>query len=160
MISLPQKHYIAAAIWCALLGAAYLVIDSRIKPKIADPGNRQEVVIPRSRDGHFYVVGMIGGQPVTFMVDTGASSVSIGRDAARQLGLAPGNPIAVTTAGGVSMAEEVTVPEIAIGGIVINHVRMVVLPNLSGQGLLGQNVLRHLEVNQAEDRMTLRARPR
>ena len=36
-----------------------------------------ELVIPRSRDGHFYVEGEINHQPVTFLVDTGASAVAI-----------------------------------------------------------------------------------
>ena len=36
-----------------------------------------ELVIPRSPDGHFYVKGEINGEPLRFMVDTGASMVVV-----------------------------------------------------------------------------------
>ncbi len=158
MISLAGKHYIAALIWVALLGIAYVVIDGQIKPKVATAVNETVIDIPRSRDGHYYIAGTINAQAVTFLVDTGASTVAINADVARRIGLSGGRPVNIGTAGGVSMGREVTGQTVTLGGITIRDIRIVVLPGMPGEALLGQNVLRHLDVVQSSDRMTLRAK--
>lgn len=160
MSSSAYKHIIAGVIWCVLLGIAYLIMDSQMKPKVATvQGAATEIVIPRSRDGHFYVAGSIGGKPVSFMVDTGASLVAVSRTVAAGIGLPGGNATTVTTAGGRIAAEEVAGQRIVIGGIVINEARVLVLPGAAPEALLGQNVLRHMEVSQSAERMILRAKP-
>jgi aspartyl protease family protein len=158
LISLAGKHYIAALIWVALLGIAYVVIDGQIKPKVATAVNETVIDIPRSRDGHYYIAGTINAQAVTFLVDTGASTVAINADVARRIGLSGGRPVNIGTAGGVSMGREVTGQTVTLGGITIRDIRIVVLPGMPGEALLGQNVLRHLDVVQSSDRMTLRAK--
>lgn len=159
-MSLPGKHYVAALIWIALLAAIYVVIDARLQPKVATAtGASTEISIPRSRDGHFYVAGKINGQAVAFMVDTGASTVAVSRVTARRLGLPPGRAVAVGTAGGMVRGEEVAGQALALGGIVVRDVRILVLPDMPGEALLGQNVLRHLVVEQSAGAMVLRARP-
>ena len=158
-MTLAGKHYLAALVWAILLGIIYLVIDSQIKPKVAiATGNATEVVIPRSRDGHFYVAGQVNGQQVTFMVDTGASTVAVSDTVARRIGLPAGRPVVIGTAGGSTRGVEVTGQSVALGGIVVNDARIVILPHMPGEALLGQNVLRHLEVVQSTERMILRAR--
>lgn len=159
-MTLVQKHVFALLIWCALLGVAYLLMDEQIKPKVAlVTAGSSEVVIPRSRDGHFYVAGQIAGQPVEFMVDTGASSVAVSAAVAHRLGLPRGRAVTVGTAGGQVRGEEISRQQVALGGIVIPDVRVLVLPGMSGEALLGQNVLRYLEVRQTAEEMILRARP-
>ncbi|MBV2235856.1 MAG: retroviral-like aspartic protease family protein [Sterolibacterium sp.] len=158
-MSLAQKHFLAALVWCALLGAAYLVLGDQLRPKVAQvEAGAHEVRIPRSRDGHFYVAGRIGGHPVNFMVDTGASSVAVNPATARQLALPRGQSVRVQTAGGETLAEEVAGQQVAIGGIVVPDVRVLVLPQMTTDALLGQNVLRYLEVQQTARQMQLRAR--
>lgn len=160
MFSSAHKHIIAGVIWCALLGVAYLVMDSQMKPKVATvQGAATEIVIPRSRDGHFYVAGSIGGKPVTFLVDTGASMVAVSKAVASGIGLPDGNATMVTTAGGRIAAEEVAGQRIMVGGIAINKARVLVLPGAAPEALLGQNVLRYMEINQSAERMILRAKP-
>ena len=156
MIGLAGKHYIAALVWIALFGIAYVVIDAQLQPKVAMVDSGGEIVIPRSRDGHFYLAGAINGQPVTFLVDTGASTVSINSALARRLGLPRGKPVAIGTAGGMTQGEEIIGQTVTLGGITIRDVRIVALARLPGEALLGQNVLRHLEVVQTAERMTLR----
>jgi aspartyl protease family protein len=157
LISLAGKHYIAAIIWVALLGVAYVVIDGQIQPKVATAVNETAIDIPRSPDGHYYVAGMINSQDVTFLVDTGASTVSVSTVVARRIGLPHGRSVSIGTAGGVSRGEEVTGQTVTLGGITIRDVRIVILSGMPGEALLGQNVLRHLDVVQSADRMTLRA---
>lgn len=159
MTSLAGKHYIAAIVWIALFGVLYFVIDASLGPKVVRVGAATEIVIPRSRDSHFYVAGSINGQAVTFLVDTGASTVSVGSALAARIGLPRGRSVAVGTAGGVAQGEEIAGQSVAIGGIALRDVRIVVLPKMGDKALLGQNVLRHLEVTQADDRLVLRPRP-
>ena len=157
-MTLAGKHYLAGLVWAILLGITYLIMDNQIKPKVAiATGNAAEVVIPRSRDGHFYVAGQINGQSVTFMVDTGASTVAVSDTVARRIGLPAGQSVVIGTAGGNTRGVEVTGQTVALGGIVVNDARIVVLPQMPGEALLGQNVLRHLEVVQSTERMVLRA---
>lgn len=158
MTSRAGKHYLAALVWVALFALAYVVIDGQLKPKVALVDSATEIVIPRSRDGHFYVAGAINGQAVTFLVDTGASTVSINSALAGRLGLPRGKPVTVGTAGGVTQGEELAGQTVTLGGITVRDVRIVVLSRMPGEALLGQNVLRHLEVTQTAERMTLRAR--
>lgn len=158
-MSLAGKHYLAGLIWCVLLGIAYVIIDGQIRPKVATAtGNSIQVEVPRSRDGHFYVAGTINGQALAFMIDTGASTVAISQSVAQRLGLSMGRPVSIGTAGGMTQGMEVVGVSLKIGGITLNNVRVVVLANLPGEALLGQNVLRHLDMIQTTDKMLLRAK--
>ncbi len=75
----------------------------------------KEIVIPRSKDGHYYVRGKINGYPVDFMVDTGASIVSISYDLARSIHLPRGVPANFSTAGGNMIGEVVFAIDIEVG---------------------------------------------
>lgn len=157
-MSLAGKHYVAAVIWVLLFGVIYLVLDASMQPKVA-AGAAGEIVIPRSRDAHFYLAGEINGQAMVFMVDTGATTVSVGGALAERLGLPPGRPVQVGTANGVARGTEVLGQTVSLGGISIRDVRIIVLPEMGEHALLGQNVLRHLEVVQTSERMVLRKKP-
>lgn len=158
MISLAGKHYIAAIVWSLLLGGLYVTIDRQMQPKVATASDATVIDIPRSRDGHYYVAGSINQSPLTFMVDTGASTVAVSTAVARKIGLPRGRPVSIGTAGGTSPGEEVSGQTVTLGGITIRDIRIVVLPGMPGEALLGQNVLRHLDVMQSSDRMMLKAK--
>jgi aspartyl protease family protein len=157
---LAWGHVGALAIWITISGAAYLYFDARQKPTIvtvrADLAGGQ-VVIPRSRDGHYYVRGMIRGHAVDFMVDTGATTVSVSRTVARKADLPAGIPASFSTAGGTVAGEVVLGQTVEAGGIVVEGLSLGV--GIDGDiGLLGQNFLRHVDVLQLEDKMILRVR--
>ena len=98
---LPPKITGYAVIWLSLGALVYLAFSAAVSPKVAHPliteGNGA-ITIERSRDQHFYVEGAINGHPVTFLVDTGASFVTISNEMAREIGLAPGAPAIFGTA--------------------------------------------------------------
>ena len=48
-----------------------------------------QVIIPRGRDGHYHPKLSIGGQELSFLADTGASSVVLSPSDARRLGIDP-----------------------------------------------------------------------
>ncbi|MBA2658388.1 MAG: TIGR02281 family clan AA aspartic protease [Nitrosospira sp.] len=140
----------------------YLYFDARQKPTIAVAGAELvsgKVAIPRSRDGHYYVRGKINGHPVDFMVDTGASTVSISRDIALNAHLPRGMPATFLTANGPVRGEIVSGQTIEAGGIVVEGLSV----GIGVQGnvaLLGQNFLRKVDVLQSDDKMLLRIRPK
>lgn len=68
------------AFWFAVMGVLYVGMNyyTRLKPaKVTANG---EWVIPRAMDGHFYVAGNVNGMHVDFLVDTGASLVTVTDD--------------------------------------------------------------------------------
>jgi aspartyl protease family protein len=100
-----------------------------------------------------------------FIVDTGASMVTIPRSTAEDLGLVVDerNPVRrVFTAGGVKYAPEVSLSSITIDGWEVNDVKALVLdlPNQSEWGLLGLNYLRRFRMDINSDNGTLLLEPR
>ena len=162
MRQFPWGHVTALALWIAGFGVMYLYMDSFIKPKVATVSSvdaaRGEVVIPRSRDGHYYVSGSINGQAVTFMVDTGASTVFVSADMAQRTGMPRGVPTRFKTAGGEIMGETVADQTIEAGGIRLAGLSVAVAMQMDagGYALLGQNFLRYVDVIQSGDQMVLR----
>jgi aspartyl protease family protein len=157
----PRGHMAALAVWLAIFAGVYAFMDARLKPTVAtlSPAGqaRGEIEIPRSRDGHYYVQGSINGQPLVFMVDTGASMVSVGAASARAAGLPRGAPGEFVTAGGNVRGEIVPNQTVEAGGIRVGPLSVAV--GVGGDvALLGQNFLRHVDVLQSGDRMLLRLR--
>jgi clan AA aspartic protease (TIGR02281 family) len=115
--------------------------------------------------------GRIGVQAVLnqrlrqgFIVDTGASMVTIPVAAAKQLGLydASAPKHRVVTAGGVVFAPSVMIGSIGIGGWTETRIEAFVmdLPEYPGIGLLGMNYLNRfkMEVNADDGILTLAPR--
>ncbi len=63
-------------------------------------GASRQVVLQRNRFGHYVATGAINGTPVTFLLDTGSTQISIPGDLAHDLGLKPGPAYDVSTANG------------------------------------------------------------
>jgi clan AA aspartic protease (TIGR02281 family) len=100
-----------------------------------------------------------------FIVDTGASMVTIPRASAESLGLAVDDrsPLRkVHTAGGVKLAPEVTLATITVEGWEVNNVKALVLdiPDQSGLGLLGLNYLSRFRMNINAEQGVLLLEPR
>jgi aspartyl protease family protein len=159
MSSRVTKNLISVLIiWIAVFSAFFLYFEARQGPTIAVATKgmaRGEVVIPRSPDGHYYVRGAINGYPVDFMVDTGASIVSVSKDFARMANLPNGAPANFSTAGGVVTGEIISGQKVEAGGIAVNGLSVSV--GMHGRmALLGQNFLRRIDVIQSNDKMILR----
>ena len=119
-----------------------------------------ELQIARQRDGHFYVPGEVNRVPVLFLVDTGASAVSVSEALARQAGLPEGQAVTLRTANGERPGRLVLDVPVKVGPITLNNVSVVTgmtgLP--AGQALLGQSFLRHFDIELRENDMLLRPR--
>ena len=98
--SLRWGHMGILAFWLVVMGLLYAGLSVYMKPKEATITAEGDLVIPRHRDGHFYVEGKLHGKPILFMVDTGATSVVVSEAFARAAGLPQGEPTTFMTANG------------------------------------------------------------
>jgi aspartyl protease family protein len=113
--------------------------------------------IKRSRDGHFSVYGTVENVRVKFLIDTGASAVSVSSEAAEAGNLPSGKPIVVETAAGMRSGRKIEGVAISIGGLA--PIQTTVTSGLRGgspeDALLGQSFLRHFDMRVIGDEMTL-----
>jgi aspartyl protease family protein len=118
-----------------------------------------EVKLKRNRFGHYVASGWINGQPVEFMLDTGASDVSIPLPVAERLGLEKGPPVFYQTANGTIRAWQTTLDEIRLGDLRVGPVRASINPKFTGEGiLLGMSFLKELDFSQQGNTLTLKYR--
>lgn len=99
------------------------------------------------QDGHFWVTAQIGGEPVRFLVDTGATITTLSARAADRIGLeadADAPPIVLNTANGMTRAERATIPEMRIGTVVVRKLGAVIAPGIGDTNVLGMNFLSKL----------------
>jgi len=117
-----------------------------VPPPQAD--NRSFSITPDSR-GHFQADGMIDGQRISFMVDTGASVVALNETSADSIGLrpTPGDYRAtVTTANGTVKAARARIAMLNVGGLIVRDVDAIVLPDEAlSENLLGLSFLKRLK---------------
>ncbi|HEY6094186.1 MAG TPA: retropepsin-like aspartic protease [Gallionellaceae bacterium] len=110
--------------------------------------------IDQSANGHYFVNGTINDQPLNFVIDTGASMVSIPGSMATAANLHCEQYGRVNTANGVATACKVTISKLTFGRFILRNVEAAVVPNLS-QPLLGMNVLSRFNVEQHNGQMSL-----
>ncbi len=118
------------------------------------------VVLSVGPGGHFTTAGAINGRPVQFMVDTGATLVSLGRDEASRLGIDLQNTHTVytQTANGAVPVQLVTLSRVRIGEIELVNVNAAVMPQSMPMVLLGNSFLARLQMRRDNDQMRLEMR--
>lgn len=132
------------------------LIGGYVKPSALS----RRIVLNAGSGGHFHTPGQINGQYVDFMVDTGASVVSMGASTAQALGLAykSGRPIPAQTANGMVTGYLVLLDSVKVGDVVQYQVEAVVLPMSMGSLLLGNSFLSRFDIRQSNGQMVLESR--
>jgi len=108
------------------------------------------------RYGHFVVTGYINGAPVEFLVDTGASGISIPERIAIEIGLERGMPYRVSTANGDATVYSTMLDSLAIGPLIEAPIRAHINPGMDDTALLGMSFLRQFELIQRDGELTIR----
>ncbi len=123
----------------------------------APTGERQSVSLTADARGHFAAMGSLNGYPVTFLVDTGATSIAINADEARRMGLdyRAGQATGVGTAAGVVPAWHVKFNTVKVGGITLHQVDGMVVESGLNVPLLGMSFLNRMEMRRDGPTMTL-----
>ena len=123
-------------------------------------GTRQAVSLTADARGHFAAMGSINGFPVTFLVDTGATSIAVNAAEASRIGLdyRAGQATGVNTAAGVVPAWHVKFNTVKVGGIVLNQVDGLVVEAGLSVPLLGMSFLNRMDMRRDGQTMTLTQR--
>ena len=126
----------------------------------ATTGNRS-VKLNADGRGHFVTTGQINGQTVRFLVDTGASFVSLSSGEAKRLGLKylEGERAAISTANGLVRSYKVKLDEVRLGDVTLNNVDgMVHADDALPIVLLGMSFLNRMEMTRDGEQMVLKKR--
>lgn len=120
----------------------------------------QSITLVADAQGHFITAGSVNGAPVTFLVDTGASSVSLTPEQAKQAGInyLAGEPGYARTANGVVQTWRVKLDKVSINGLTLQGVDGTILPAGSDVALLGMSFLNRLNMSREGSTMILKRR--
>jgi aspartyl protease family protein len=132
-----------------LMGQSFAnVPSSNLKPT---------VMLSEDPSGHFFSQGEINGVAVSFLLDTGATSVAIGAQEAKRMNLDydASAPIMVGTAAGAEKAWKVMFNTVKVGGISLNMVAGYVLDANVSPALLGMSFLNRTDMKREGQTMTL-----
>ncbi|WP_051304577.1 retropepsin-like aspartic protease family protein [Chitinilyticum litopenaei] len=148
-------------LWLAILGGGYWFFGDFLTERQAPAttvSGAGELQIPRAADGHYRVRGQVGGQVLPFLLDTGATTVTLDQAMAERLGLPRGARVRSQTANGVVEGYETVLPQLDVPPFTLQQVRAVVVPQLGAEALLGMNVLNRFDVLLRDGTMILRPR--
>lgn len=133
--------------------------NQEVQSRITD-GQVKEVVLLRNRAGHYVATGKINGRDAHFLLDTGATAVSVPAELANELGLKRGPLIQTSTANGIINTYATTLTQVSLGDIVLDDVRASINPYMSSnEVLLGMAFLKQIELVQKGNTLTLRQYP-
>jgi aspartyl protease family protein len=149
------------AFWLLLLGLLFLGFDHMEKRRTAGyqahEGGGGELVIPRRPDGHFYVEGRVNGHAVSFLVDTGATTVTVSEALAQRAGLKGGQSVIFQTANGTLPGRLLRQVPVQAGHLALPGVTVAV--GMVGKppevALLGQNFLSRYDIQILQNEMRL-----
>ena len=137
-------------------------LGSQVSTRLTEP--ESTVVRIPSQRGMFVAHGLINGRIVKFLVDTGASAVTMARPTADRLQILyrqKGTPVDVSTAAQMSKAWRVKLNSVSVGGIKLEQVDGIVIDTDHDQEiLLGLSFLNRLKFSQEQGVVVLEARTR
>jgi aspartyl protease family protein len=120
-------------------------------PPVADPvqpaAAPRAAAVVKSADGHFWAEGLVNGQRVKFLVDTGASAVALTLADAQRLGFAPSDLVysaQVDTANGKARVAPVSLRTVSVAGARVDRVQAFVVEKGLDTSLLGMTYLGRL----------------
>lgn len=119
----------------------------------------EEVIIRRDfASGNYWIDGLINGESVTFIVDTGASFVTLSKKMARDMRIRTGNnKVTVQTATREEKAFLVMLDSVSVGGIELHEVPALITNHDNPPNpLLGMSFLKHMEISQKDNHMLIR----
>ncbi len=119
---------------------------------------QDRVTVPLGRDGHYHPSLNIDGTPISFVADTGASSVVLSPADARRLGINMADLAFVgqaMTANGIVRTATVTLDNVTFGPFHDASIRAQVNEADMDGSLLGMDYLSRFSVTMAGDQMIL-----
>ncbi len=143
--------------WIAIFGAGFVLftfrddlgwVVQRLRAEaIGQPVvQAEEIRIPMAVDGHFWVEARLNGERVRFLIDSGATMTTIGRDTAERTGidLASGRGQLVRTGAGTIRVGVGRAETLSVGGIERENFTLHVADQ-EDLNVLGMNFLSSLQ---------------
>lgn len=145
----PGKTLRLAAAWAMIfLGVIALAgLWGDIRQAVAPQARMLEggrIEVPMGGDGHFHLTARVNGQPVRFVIDTGATTIALAEDDARRAGIGPDSLAFVgqaRTANGMVQTATVMLDSLTIGEIAEYDVPAVILRSDLDLSLMGMSYL-------------------
>ena len=119
-----------------------------------------KVIMTADNQGHFYTTGTVNGVSVRFLVDTGATMISLGASDARRIGLDfnRGQKGMTQTANGHSVVSKIQLDTVRIGDVSLHNVDALIHQTEMPMALLGMSFLNRMEMQRDGSTMTLKKR--
>lgn len=151
-----------AASWLLLGGVIWLVMDGWVQGRqspnadLAVTASAGPVVLKRDAAGHYVAPGRINGVAVTFMVDTGATTVALPAALAGEIGARRGVALRTQTAAGETLTYATRLARVELGGLAAEHVAGNIVPDMEGElVLLGMSFLSRFDIAIQDGQMRL-----
>jgi len=151
--------------WVAVLIMVFFLFDDLLESDY-NPNHQvsteitsqqRTVVLKRNRYGHYVTKGKINNHSVTFLLDTGASDISIPDKIAKKLKLKYGHERRYQTDNGIIIGNLTQLNKDNIGSIQLENIRASINPNMDrDEILLGMSFLKNIEFTQRGDTLILR----
>jgi clan AA aspartic protease (TIGR02281 family) len=126
-----------------------------VKSWTAVIGAKKSLVLDHGSGGHYYLDSEVNGIPVKFVVDTGASVVSLPSSVASAANIACNSEkITLETANGSVLACTAVIAKLKFGSFLIKDVAAAIIPNLR-QPLFGMNILKQFNITQNDNKMKI-----
>jgi len=119
-----------------------------------------KVIMTADNQGHFYTTGTVNGVSVRFLVDTGATMISLGASDARRIGLDfnRGQKGMTQTANGQSVVSKIQLDTVRIGDVTLHNVDALIHQTEMPMALLGMSFLNRMEMQRDGSTMSLKKR--
>ncbi|MDC8787102.1 retropepsin-like aspartic protease family protein [Roseateles koreensis] len=123
----------------------------------ASGGSGRKITLSSGPGGHFTSAGSINGQATQFLVDTGATVVSISQAEADRMNLnyKEGRRVMTQTANGAVPAHVLSLGSVRIGDVELRNVEAIVTPGQMNFVLLGNSFLSRFQMKRENEVMTL-----
>ena len=117
-----------------------------------------KVILTADGQGHFLTTGTVNGASVKFLVDTGATLISLGASDARRIGIDPrtGERGITNTANGQAQVSRVKLDTVRVGDVTLHNVDALVHQNDLPVALLGMSFSNRMEMQRDGGTMTLK----
>jgi aspartyl protease family protein len=161
-----------ALAWVAIFAALFVVFSfrfelaavwERVKSDFSGTAGQsvsgEAIELKRLDDGHYWLQVEINGNPVKFMIDTGATTTAVNLKTALEAGIEVDNsgfPVMINTASGTVQAKRGRAKSLQVGPLTLNEHNVVVSENFGETNVLGMNFLDSLDSWKVENNiMTL-----
>lgn len=143
--------------WLAVMGVLYFAMSHYSNQRQTVVTSSGVLTIQKDRDGHFYIPGTINGQDVMFVVDTGATIISVSDEVARLAKLPEGEPAQFNTAAGSRQGTIVSGVTVQVGSFSASNMRVSTGLQMGDgkEALLGQNFLSKFKMSVSGSQLTL-----